>query len=211
MSSFAETLAWIVTSVCAALGAYGRRIAAPPQPVWIGTRCHVPAIEPERLPRLPYALWDLFIRRIRTAAARVQRLHDQWRAGTLTPARPRAPRPRPETPPAPRPRLPRRLGWANLRARELVPCAGMLHGLLQQEDSRRFLAEVPRAARLVRPLCQALGVAQPDWLRLPPRPRRPRPRPPVQRRDRPASLTDPSLGLQPYVIAAARASRKRYG
>jgi hypothetical protein len=209
MSSFAERLSWIVTSLCAALGAYGRRIATPPQPIWLGTRCYTPAPEPERLPRLPYALWDLFIRRIRATASRIQRLHDQWRAGTLKPVRARPPRPRTETPPASGPRLPRAFGWANLRARETVPCAGLLHGLLQDEESRRFLAEIPRAARLVRPLCQALGVRQPDWLRLPPRPRTPRtPRP---RRDRPTSLTAFDPPLRPYVIAAARASRKRYG
>ena len=204
MSSIAERLAWIITTLCGALGAYGRRIASPPQPVWLGTRCYHPAIEPERHPRLPVALWNLFIHRVQRTAARIQVLHDQWRAGTLKPTRQRT---RPNTRRAPSPRLPRGFAWASARARELAPTAGMLNMLLQEHpESRRFLAEVPRAARLVRPLCQALGIAQPPWLRLPPRPRPPRkPRP---RRDRPPALTDPSLGLQPYVIAAARHARK---
>ena len=207
MSSIAERLAWIITTLCGALGAYGRRIASPPQPVWLGTRCFHPAIEPERLPRLPIPLWNLFIRRVQRTAARIQVLYDQWCAGTLKPTRHRT---RPHMPRPHSPRLPRGFAWATARARELAPTAGMLHSLLQEHpESRRFLAEVPRAARLVRPLCQALGIAQPPWLRLPPRPRPPRkPRP---RRDRPPALTDPSLGLQPYVIAAARAAKKQYG
>jgi hypothetical protein len=204
MSSFTERLAWIITTLCGALGAYGRRIASPPQPVVLGTLCYHPAIAPERHPRLPVALWNLFIRRIERTAARIAVLHDQWRAGTIKPTRQRT---RPNTKRPSSPRLPRGFAWANARARELAPAAGMLNMLLQEHpESRRFLAEVPRAARMVRPLCQALGVAQPPWLRLPPRPRTPRkPRPP---RPRPIPLTDPSLGLQPYVIAAARHARK---
>ncbi len=219
MSSFAERLSWIVTTLCAALGAYGRRMSNPPQPVWLGTQCFLPAIEPERLPRLQTAVWDLFIRRVEHTARRVQVLYAQWRsgsrAGTLPPPRPkhaRAPTPvlrTDPTPKLPRLRLPRAFGWAIYGARELGNPAGMLHMLLQEPDARRFLTEIPRAARLVRPLCTALNIAQPDWLRLPPRPRTPRPQ--RTRRDRPTPLTDPSLGLQPYVIAAARASRKRYG
>jgi hypothetical protein len=209
MSSFAERLSWIITTLCGALGAYGRRIASPPQPVWLGTRCYTPAIAPERLPRLPVALWNLFIQRVERTAARIQMLHAQWRAGTLPPPRP-GPAPRPDSPPKPpRPRLPRGFGWAIRHASELAAPAGMLHMLLQEPDARRFLSEVPRAARRVRPLCTALNIAQPEWLRLPPRPRPPRK--PQPRRDRPPALTDKSLGLQPYHIAAARASRKRYG
>ncbi len=217
MSSFAERLAWIVTTLCAALGAYGRRLASPPQPVWLGTRCYIPAIAPERLPRLSTALWDLFIQRAQRTSARITVFYEQWRAGTLAPPRPSAPRAKPATPPQPAPhltaphlpalRLPRAFAWANARARELGNPAGMLHMLLQEDpDSQRFLTEVPRAARLVRPLCQALGVTQPPWLRLPPRPRTPRK--PKPRRNRPIPLTDPSLGLQPYVIAAVRHARK---
>ena len=167
MSDFANRMAWIVTTLCAALGAYGRRIATPPQPVWLGTRCYMPATEPEQLPRLPIPLWNLFIRRVQRVAARVHVLHEQWRAGTLKPTRPRTARAKPQTPRTPGPRLPRAFAWANRRARELASAAGMLNMLLQETEGRSFLAEVPRAARLVRPLCQALGVEQPQWLRLP--------------------------------------------
>jgi hypothetical protein len=211
MANFAERLTWLVTTVCAALGAYGRRIASPPQPVWLGTRCYVPRPAPEPLPRLPTPLWNLFIARLQRSAARIAVLYAAWRAGTLPPARPRAPRTPPRPPQAPAPRLPRAFAWANRRARELAAPAGLLNTLLQEPDGRDFLTAVPRAARHIRPLCQALGLPQPDWLRLPPRlpkPRLPKPRPPKPRRERPPALTDPSLRLAPNLIAAARHARK---
>jgi len=172
----------------------------------------MPATAPERVPRLPIPLWNLFIRRVQRAAARIHVLHEQWRAGTIKPTRPRTPRTKPQTPRTPGPRLPRAFAWANRRARELASAAGMLNMLLQETEGRSFLVEIPRAARLVRPLCQALGVEQPQWLRLPvplrlPLPLRPRtPRPPRPPR---WNLTDPALRLQPYVIRAARAWRKK--
>ncbi len=50
----------------------------------------------------------------------------------------------------------------------------------------------PQAARLLRPLCHALGVDQPAWLNRPPRPR-PARKPPKPRR---LKLTDPVLNLR---------------
>jgi len=209
MSSIGARLAWIVTSLVAALGAYGRRIASPPQPVWLGTRCFMPAVTPERLPRLPATLWTLFHTRIDRAARRFQALYDAWRAGTLTPPRP--PRPAAKRTTTPGLRLPRAFAWVNQRARETVPVAGMLHMLLQEQEAREFIAQVPRAARLLRPLCQALGVPQPTWLSrpAPPRPKRSRSAPsqPVPESS-PAATDRP---LQPYVRAAVRAWKKRYG
>ena len=205
MASFAERLTWLVTTVCAALGAYGRRLASPPQPVHLGQRSYVPILPPEPLPRLPPALWNLFLARLQRSAARIAVLYAQWRAGTLQPPRIRAPRPK-SAPRPPAPRLPRAHAWANRRARELAAPAGMLHMLLQEQDGRDFLAAVPRAARLVRPLCRALGVDQPRWLRLPAPARAPRP--PKPRAPRPPALTDPSLRLAPNIIAAARHARR---
>ncbi len=210
MSPLGERLAWIITTLVAAIGTYGRRIASPPQPVWLGTKCFMPAIAQERLPPLPAHLWTLFHARITRTARRFQALYDAWRAGTLVPPRP----PRPpaqhqaaKRTPTPAPRLPRSFAWLNLRARETAPVAGMLHMLLHEApDARRFLTEVPRAARLIRPLCQALGVPQPEWLALPRKPRPPRPRPP---RATPPPTTD--RPLQPYVRAAVRAWKKTYG
>jgi hypothetical protein len=98
----------------------------------------------------------------------------------------------------------------NLRVPEAGQAAAMLHMMLHEApDARAFLTEVPRAARLLRPLCHALAVDPPAWLKLPPRPRRPRAaRPPRPRRWK---LTDPELKLRPYEIRAIRYWKKRYG
>ena len=97
----------------------------------------------------------------------------------------------------------------NSRAAEAGPSGGHLHDLLQQPNTQDFVQAVPQAARLLRPLCHALGVDQPTWLQLPPRPRPARkPRPAKPRR---LKLTDPILNLRPYEIAAARYVHKKYG
>ena len=57
------------------------------------------------------------------------------------------------------------------------PCAeagGWLSNFLHRDDMPAFLAAVPRAGRLLRPLCHMLGVAPPEFLKLPSRPRKPR-------------------------------------
>jgi hypothetical protein len=196
----------IADALRAALGAYLHRLARPPQPVWIGERCFMARPEPEPLPRLADALWVLFLARLARAVHRFEALHRAWRAGTLPPVRPRRLRTRaaPATPP---PRLPRAHGWLNLRVRDSHQVAGLLNAMVQSEATREFLLAVPRAGRHLRPLCVALGVRQPAWLRLPPRQRPPRPpRPP---RPRAPSLTDPSLNLRPWVIDAARVWRRQ--
>lgn len=213
-----ERLHGIAVALGAFIGAYVRRLATPPQPVWIGDRVFIARPEPEPLPRLADELWALFLRRLNRAVHRFHALHRAWSDGTLAPPRPRAARPdsaRPEsTRPdsaiqasAPRLRLPRAHGWVNRRVANSHQCAGLLHALLQESSIAAFVQAVPRAGRHLRPLCVALGVDQPPWLRLPPRPRKPRaPRP---RKPRPLSLTDPSLNLRPWVIAAARAWKRQ--
>jgi hypothetical protein len=199
----------IADALRAALGAYLHRLARPPQPVWIGERCFMARPEPERLPRLADPLWVLFLARLARAVHRFDALHRAWRAGSLPPLRPRRIRNRASqaTPATPPPRLPRAHGWINHRVRDSHQVAGQLNAMLQAEATRDFLQAVPRAGRHLRPLCVALGLRQPAWLRLPPRPRKPRaPRP---ARPRPPSLTDPSLDLRPCVVDAARVWKRR--
>lgn len=220
MSPLGEKLAWIVTCLGNALGLYARRLATAPQPVWIGTRLLLPRAEPAPLPPLPQALWQLFWNRFGRASRRFQSLYRQWQQGTLAPqsfvARtPRAPDPHPGQPrPEPRPtdtRVPRGFGWLHRRGPEFGPIAGMLSDLVQSDEARRFLTEVPRAGRLLRPQCHALGVPLPAWLALPRRPRKPRPARPRPTATRPLPLNHPDLGLQPWVQRWVRASRRKYG
>ena len=212
MSPLHERLTWLLATLGAALGACARRLATPLQPAFIGHHTYVPITEPERLPPLSPAQWQLFWNRTGRAVRRFAVLYQAWIAGTLKPTAPQ--RPKSATTPAPKPaeaplRLPRGFAWLNHRAPEAVPAAGMLDLLVQEPELRRYATEVPRAARLLRPLCHALGIRPPAELQLPPRPRKPRkPRP---RPERPLPLTHPSLKLRPYEIRAARYFIKKYG
>jgi hypothetical protein len=207
MSTIAEHLTRLVTILRAAIGLQVARQQRPPQPVWLGAKLYVPFLAPQKRPPLPIAVLALFHQRLDRLAERFQSLFDKWRAGRLPSPRRRTHAPRRT---APGLRLPRGFAWAHHRLPEAAPPAGMLESLLLNEaETRRFVEEAPQAGRYLRPLCQALGIAQPEWLKLPPRPRKPRA--PKPRPERPWRLTDPRLGLQPYVITAARAERKKAG
>ncbi len=209
MLSITATVATIVTLLHTAIGVFVAREARPRHIVWLGTQPFAELRPPPRLPALPQPVWALFQQRLSRLANRFQALFDRWQSNTLP--TPRAPRPGRTRRPAPHPtpRLPRADGWAGRRLPGAGPPASFLISLLQNPQTQSFVQAAPQAGRLLRPLCRALGQPQPDWLKLPPRPRPPRaarPRAPRQPR-----LTDPDLRLQPYVIAAARASKKRYG
>jgi hypothetical protein len=132
-------------------------------------------------------------------------LYTKWTNGTLKPTRQRARRttttpesslpsracaggagggpttpetqPKPENPPKPEiPKAPRKRGWVTHMAPPCAEAGGWLHYFLQRDDMPAFLAAVPRAGRLLRPLCHMLGVTPPEYLKLPPRPRKPRKR-----------------------------------
>jgi hypothetical protein len=181
---------------------------------------------PRQIPltAMVYARMSRGLSRLPLLLARIDRLALRWRQGTLPKPRARTPRiapppapaaypaPAPHPTPAPPPtraRDPSRHGWlAHAYPAAWSTGSQIEHLLATDPDLRALAAATPQAGRLLRPLCRMLGATIPDWLRLPPRPRRPRPRP---IRARPPLLTDPALGLQPYVIAAARADRRKFG
>jgi hypothetical protein len=119
--------------------------------------------------------------RLRRLSVRFARLVAAVEAGRLAAPRPvrrRAADPKPGSParrPAvpPQPRLPGGFGWL-LR---LVPgyqtnaYPGYLEQLLADPEMVALLAQSPQAGRLLRRLCQMLGVELPPALRLPPRKR----------------------------------------
>lgn len=75
---------------------------------------------------------------------------------------------------------------------------------------RDFVQQVPRAGRLLRPLCRMLGVTPPDYLRLPPRARaakQPEKGSKATNPPEPEASTD--RPLPKYVLAAARAWRSK--
>ena len=126
---------------------------------------------------------------------RFETLWTRWTEGTLKPIRTRRPAESslpsakpggagggptpPETAPKPeKPKTPRRRGWVTHMAPPCAEAGCWLHYFLQRTDMPAFLAAVPRAGRLLRPLCHMLGVTPPEYLKLPPRPRKPRKRKP---------------------------------
>jgi hypothetical protein len=139
-------------------------------------------------------------------ATRLTRLYTLWRAGTLPAPRIEKPRPgRARTPPPLR--LPRQRAWLIRQDQPIAVHNSQLRHLLAQPEFEEFLRAVPRAARLVRPVLHLLAPdPPPPLLALPPRPRKPRPP-----RPRPPPLPPLFPPIQPWVLAAARASKKRYG
>ena len=140
----------------------------------------------------PGRLLGFFHAYIARSLTRLATLHAAWRAGTIRPSRPRAPRisappisapqtgapPNTDTPlPAP-PRLPRAHLWLIKQVQATATGYYQLQSILADPDFAAFIAEVPRAGRILRPLCTALGLEPPAPLRLPPRVRKPRPRTP---------------------------------
>jgi hypothetical protein len=199
-------------------------VSAPARPIWAGPEVRWIIAPHGDLPLLPGPVWTLLWLRLHRLGNRLTRLYDHWQQGTLPKPRKATQRPKtarnppPQIPELPAPGmplveapkcLPRARGWITRRIPEAGPSAGALHDLLQQPNIQDFVQAAPQAARLLRPLCHALGVDQPAWLQLPPRPRTPRkPRPAKPRR---LKLTDPVLNLRPYEIAAARYFLKKYG
>ena len=200
-------------------------VSAPARPIWAGPELRWIMAPHGDLPLLPGPVWTLLWFRLERLGNRLTRLYAQWQQGTLPKPRPGTTRSKPVRKPAPQlpefpgtagmslvdapARLPQGRGWITRRIPETGPSAGALHDLLQQPHTQDFVQAAPQAARLLRPLCHALGVDQPAWLKLPacPRPQR-KPRPPKPRR---LKLTDPVLKLRPYEIAAARYFLKKYG
>ena len=209
MLTIVTRLVAILTSLRHAIAVHTARESRAPTITWLGTQAYRPIEDPNQPAKLPSETWVLLWHRLGRMTNRLQALFTSWQAGTLPAPRPaRAPRPY-----IPRaiPRLPTTPGWINARIAEAAPCAGTLHYLFQEPGLPGFLAAIPQAGRLLRPLCRALGVSAPDWLKLPPRPKSTRALP-VQR---PPPLGDPHAPqstadrpLPPYIRAAVRAWKK---
>ena len=113
----------------------------------------VVAARERHLTVLLVAVWGR-IGRIRT---RLERLIALWRAGMLPkPRKSRAGEVRAGVrKPSELPTVP---AWLVAAVREAAPLGAQLENLLSQEECKAFLAAVPQAARLLRPLCRMLGV-----------------------------------------------------
>jgi HAMP domain-containing protein len=141
------------------------------------------------------------------AARRLEALTRRVAAGTATirprarrakdPTEPAKPRPTPKHPP-----LPRRFGWLVRLSPNVGGLGSSLRNLLTTDEIATLLADAPQAARILRPLCNMLGIARapdlpaalfPERPKRPPKPRAPRPpkeprAPRVRRKPRPIQI-----------------------
>ncbi len=98
------------------------------------------------------AVWG----RIARLGSRLERLIAQWRAGTLPVQR--APRVRAARESTARLRFPTAPAWLVARVVETAPFGSQLAHLLTDAECQAFLAAVPQAGRIFRPLFRMLGV-----------------------------------------------------
>ena len=167
---------------------------------------------------LPHArLMQFWAYALRTAQ-RLERLVQRWQAGTLPPRQQPATRHARTTSAAPAttqaaprpaaPRLPRTRGWGTrLGGHSAAGAASQLQHLLTTPEMAAFLGAAPQATRLLRPFWRMLTA---DPLPAPLAPATPPP-PLAPKPPRPPRPALPPLLFQPYVRAAIRALRKKYG
>ncbi len=179
------TLTLILSGLRAAVGAYMAQRQRTPGVVWLGARAYLPVVAPQTqaeriLAAITTETWTLLWHRLGRTANRFQALYDHWRAGTL----PKTAAPRPGRPARiPASRLPTRQTWIVAAVGyQAAGRAAHLNILMAEPEFNDFIAAVPRAARLLRPLCRSLGIPLPPSMRLPPKATQlgpPRPRPPA--------------------------------
>jgi len=113
------------------------------------------------------------------------------------------------------PSMPGWLSRIHLPSRQI---ASQVEHLLVQGEMRALAQAAPQAdpqaGRPLHPLCRMLGITLPDYLAMPPRPLRVKPRPMKPRRPRapvPNPPGTPDRPLPAYVRAAVRAWRPKFG
>lgn len=206
MNNIMALLTVVVSRLGALVAAHIARDARSPYAVLIGTRMYVEVMPPPRHKPIPAETWRLLTLRLQLMLARFTRLVTLWQQGRLP--KPRRPTSQRTGQRAPYIRLPRERGWINRRVAGAGEMAGLYHATLHNPELPAFIAEVPRAARLLRPLAHAFALDRelPDCLKLPPLPRPPRRASSGSiRREAAAPLVRP---LQPYVRAAVRHAMK---
>ena len=132
--------------------------------------------------------------RIGRAATRFQALFTRWQTNTLLTPRTSPAQSRQSTP---KPYFPAGHGWlAGSTDHHVRGRASQLEHLIASPDMAEFLTQVPRAGRILRPLCQMLGITMPAALLLLPSPRsrgepegrQPHPKPTKPKREKPPPL-----------------------
>jgi hypothetical protein len=155
--------------------------------------------------------------RLSHMVVRFAKLYARWKAGTLPKARgprpPRAPREEDNEKPRAKPpfHLPGGRMWLVRHVQKSAAFASQLRHLLATDpEIPAFLEACPQAGRILRPLCQALGVNLPapygvtidHLVPIAAKPRAPKPRAPSPRRPRPSRSKPSARKLRPAHPAA---------
>ncbi len=145
------------------------------------------------------ALLGRIYRHLNRTIQRFEKLVTHWRNNTL----PEPCKPRPGRPARARttPRLPRGKSWLirNVDHYNARGHALQLQHFLASPECMEFLAAVPRANRILRPLAKSLGILMPGDPP-PPMPKPARPPKPTQPPPRPATDTLPAARPEPLTI-----------
>jgi len=136
------------------------------------------------------AVWGR-IARMRT---RLERLIALWRAGKLPAPRPSCAGRTSTAPRSPRMKFPTAPAWLIARVRDAVPFGTQLEHMLTDEECAAFLAAVPQAGRILRPLFHMLGVSP-----MPAAVRRQAPMPAYPRPDAMVAATDIVIASGPLL------------
>ncbi len=148
-------------------------LATPFRTILQGLQAVIGIVVAKKPPHTPL-LVQIFYHLTRTIH-RFEKLVTNWRNNTLPRQRQRAPRPtRPQT----TQRLPNGKSWLirNVDHYNARGHASQLQHFLASPECVAFLAEVPRAGRILRPLAKSLGIQMPGD----PPPPNPQPPPPTQ-------------------------------
>jgi len=162
-NSLADRFTWLFDGLCKAIGVDAQRQrleAALAWAIWnrvrmLGDRLIALAerVRAGRLPRRRATRRDTSPRLVRSAAQSPQGGEGEAREVQ-----------KPAACPA-RPRLPREFGWVGRMLPEAGQYAGVLRYLLCDPETMALLEKAPQAGRMLRPLCQLLGVRPPEFLR----------------------------------------------
>jgi hypothetical protein len=172
-----------------------------------GLKACIGRIAPRIPARIPFFvfIWG----RVSRTVLRFERLVTLWRAGTLPKSRPSKRRPKSATP-RPTSALPQGKAWllrllADHTAR--AHASQLQHFLDTEPDLPAFLAAIPQAGRLLRPLAHMLGLTLPAAIA--PKPRTPKPRPKKPRTPIPRSSPRSTHRSSLYPSAKPRPWPKR--